>query len=367
MTDPLSLSDGIIASLIALLILVAWAVAILFAVRNKGLRKANWQYSVLLLIFAFALLNNLLAFTGAYPTYRFKFFVPLWYTLTIGPCLFFFVKFSVYPSYRLRWTDAKHFVLPLLQALFYLSLTFSGPGFQQWMWDHFLEPFYKTFEGVLFVISFFTYLAISYRYVKYKKATLRRKKSFAWEHAKATWMQWTVKFLFYLAALNTFFVVSDFLSFQLMGINLNNVKSFAYLNELSFAAMLFWLLRRGIQYALGTPYPTPADLDAFQEAQAQTTEDKEASSLEQQIRDFRFFADPEIRPSVVLGFFPDKEAELDQLLAQKKSNFFKWINALRKEELTTRQQSDRFQFHRPDSLAVGSGYSSLKAANKAMQ
>ena len=93
-------------------------------------------------------------------------------------------KASALSAVKLRGSATP---LPFAQALFYWSLYFSGPHTQNLVWDNFIAPFYKTFEGILYVSFLFTYLALAYRYVKYKQAVVRRKGSF-WEYSKTVWL-----------------------------------------------------------------------------------------------------------------------------------------------------------------------------------
>jgi hypothetical protein len=55
---------------------------------------------------------------------------------------------------------------------------------------------------------------------------------------------------FYVFCIHTFFVLSDFLSYQFWDINLRSVRVFAALGILSFAGILFWLGVYGFQILL---------------------------------------------------------------------------------------------------------------------
>ncbi|MCB9283220.1 MAG: hypothetical protein H6563_04030 [Lewinellaceae bacterium] len=262
----------IVSLILVLAILAGWALGWVFFLRRRGNRKANIQFGLLLALFSLCVLDNLLVHAGIFYPYQEKYFVPIWYTWSLGPLLFFSIKFTLYPAYEFRFTDAKHFILPLAQASFYWILFASGPNSQEQVWDHFIAPFFKTFEGIGTVILLFTYLALSYRYVKYKQAVARRKGHF-WEYSKSIWLQWTLKFLFVLAVVNTSYIVMDFVVYNFLGWNLYSVKGFSYLGDLSFAAMLLWLTGRGAQYVLGVAYPTDKQLNAFYTQNAWTQVD----------------------------------------------------------------------------------------------
>jgi len=256
------MADLIVSILLIIAVVSGWTMGWVFFLRRRGNRKANNQLAILLLLFSVCVLNNLLVHSGIVHPFREKYFVPLWYTLSLGPALYYFIKFTLYPAYELRWTDGKHFALPVVQAIFYWGVYLSGHEAQAWLWQHFMAPFFKTFEGILYVFFLFTYLTLSYRYIKYKQAVVRRKGQF-WEYSKSVWLQWTIKFLFVLAVGNTFYIILDFVVYNFLGWNLYSVKGFSYFGDLSFAAMLFWLVWRSCQYAFGIAYPTSHQLKAF--------------------------------------------------------------------------------------------------------
>ncbi|MEL7021462.1 MAG: helix-turn-helix domain-containing protein, partial [Bacteroidota bacterium] len=78
------------------------------------------------------------------------------------------------------------------------------------------------------------------RYVRYKKVIVE-KRGFSWEVKKIDWVRRVLKLLFILACINTTYVLSNFIAYQLWGVNLYNNPLFTWSINLTFAAMLYWL------------------------------------------------------------------------------------------------------------------------------
>ena len=360
------MADLIVSLILTLSVLAGWGMGWVFILRKKGNRKANIQSGLLLLLFSLCLLDNLLIHSGALHTYQEKYFIPIWYTLSIGPTLFFSIKFTLYPAYEFRGTDVKHFLLPFAQGLFYWSIFLSGPENQNQLWENFLEPFYKTFEGIGYVILLFTYIALSYRYVKYKQAIARRKGHF-WEYSKSIWLSWTLKVLFVLAIVNTSYIVMDFTVYNFLGWNLYSVKGFSYLGDLSFAAMLLWLSIRSFQYVFGVAYPTKNQLLAFSSENDWTKVDPEDRLFAWFDRD-KVHQDPDLHLRRLAFLSNLSPRRTRQLLRERKGlSFDEFLCAKRLESYQTCKEDSKFR--KLSSKAIGlqvgfANYASLKQVLK---
>ncbi len=203
--------------------------------------QSKWCFSGLMLVFAAALTKVILMREGWMLQRPVAYFFPMWYTLSFGVLIFYAVKTRLYPAYRLRVTDVKHFILPFLQAAFFWGIYLGCTRTAKLdLLRDFIPTYYKPIEGALFIILFFSYLALAFRYIKYKQAVLR-KRGFEQGAQNLERLRHMVKVLFFLGGINTSYLLSDFFTWQFLGINLYTVKGFASLNDLSFAAMGIWL------------------------------------------------------------------------------------------------------------------------------
>ena len=224
-------------------VLYSITVGALFFLKSSGELRANRFYGLLLISIGLTLLHNIFVFTGFYEWYPQFSFLPIYYTLAFPTLLFYYVKLTLYPTYQLKLSDAKHFILPTFQFLFFISLFFL-PVEQKSQFDrHFFNPFYGGIEQALYLLTFFAYMYFSYRYIKGKKRQLKNRN----EIRQWLYLRKLVKVLFVIFCIHAVFVVSDFISYNFLSINLRTVKLYVALGALSFVAVLAWLGVYGFQ------------------------------------------------------------------------------------------------------------------------
>jgi hypothetical protein len=219
----------------------------LFFFKRSGDYRANVCFGLLLILFGLTLLHNILYFAGAYEQFPRLKFLPFYYTLAFPSLLFFHVKLSLYPSYHLRFSDAKHFLLPGLQFLFFLVL-FLLPVSIKSQWDrNFFNPFYGAFEQVLYLSLFLAYLYFSHRYVRQRRLALGGRYKLKRELKKVLYERALIRILFQLFVIHALFILTDFICYEFLGINLRAVRLYVALGMLSFAALGIWLGTYGFQ------------------------------------------------------------------------------------------------------------------------
>lgn len=215
---------------------------ILFAY-PKGVRMANVSYALLLLTFGLGCANVFFLRTQLLGHYIHVYHLPLWFTLSFGPLLFYAVKFSLFPSYQFRGTDAKHLILPILQTFSVLYFVLQPKNIRMEVWDAFIRPIYGPLEYSIFLVSLFIYTVLSYRYIRYKIALSRRKgEQTAVENAQA--LRVSIKYFSVFATLYSFFAVIDFVAYRFFFVNLYDVPGFTFFGDTMFSAMLLWLVIR---------------------------------------------------------------------------------------------------------------------------
>lgn len=227
-------------------VLLSVSVGGLFLLKRTGEKRANRFFAVLLITIGLTLLHNMLYFTRFYEQHPRWYFLPIYFTLAFPTLLFYYVKFNLYPVYKLRWTDMKHFILPIGQWLFFAVLFLMPVEYKSTVDRNFYNPFYGAFEQCLYLGAFFAYLYFAYRYVRHKRRRVRG----PYERKKVIYLAKLLQILFILFCGHTVFVVGDFLSYEILGINLRAFKPHLALGMLSFAALVYWLSIYGIQVLL---------------------------------------------------------------------------------------------------------------------
>lgn len=234
--------------LVALLAGVLQSISVggLFFLKRSGERRANGFYGMLLIAMGLTLLHNILLISNVFVNYPRLQFLPIYFTLSFPPLLFYYVKLTLYPAYRFQRSDIKHFIFPLGQLLFFLAIFFNLVEYKGTPGRYFYSPFYGAFEHFLYITTFFAYLYFAYRYIRHKAREGRRS-----EVARQVfYLKTLVKILFFLFCIHTGFLVSDFVSYEFLDINLRAVKLFAGAGAMSFAALVFWCGIYGFQVLL---------------------------------------------------------------------------------------------------------------------
>jgi len=236
----------ILVFLLGIGVLQTLSVGGLFFFKSSGDWRANWFFGTLLIAFGFTLLHNIINFVGWYERFPQLKFLPIYFTLSFPVLLFYHVKLSLYPSYRLRWSDLKHFVLPAGQAIFFLYLFFSPVDYKSGIDRSFYNPFYGAVEQGLYLIGFYAYLYFAHRYVRQRRLELTGTR-----HVKALkavfYLRTLIRILLVLFIIHTIFVVGDFVYYKLFEINFRAVKAYVAFGMLSFAALGYWMGTYGFQ------------------------------------------------------------------------------------------------------------------------
>ena len=221
-----------------LVFLLGGTISIWYFLRPVGKREANWLLSFFLACLSLSLLQNILVNIGVFNNNPRWYFIPIQYTLALGPLFFFFVKSRLFSFFHLQLKDFKHFILPTLQAFSYLSVGFKNAAYKESVWVQQYIPYGKPLEGALFVIGFSFYLYFSYRFVRYKLQLLEKRKGHKWEVDKVMRLKRLVKGILLLFIICAGYIISDFLVYQFLGLNLYDIRGYTYIGDLSFTGIV---------------------------------------------------------------------------------------------------------------------------------
>ncbi|MEM1325652.1 MAG: hypothetical protein AAGI23_06855 [Bacteroidota bacterium] len=231
----------IVLSGILLSVLCGLAACIHQFIRQSGTLKANNSLAFLLLTFSLSVFNVLLLRTRFFGTYEHLYQMPLWFTLSFGPLFFYYVKYKLFPAYRFRPSDLKHLILPFVQVVMVITISVQPTDSQYFTWKNFIRPYYGPTEYGVFLSTSFLYAIFAYRYIRYRLAQLH-KKGTVWEIDTAMSLRHLVKRLTILAAIYTFFALTDFTAFHFLNKDLQDVNGYTFFGDLAMSAMLIWLV-----------------------------------------------------------------------------------------------------------------------------
>lgn len=229
----------------AVSLLAAIGIGGLFFLKRSGEVRANRLYGALLIAGGLTQLHFLLLFTGAFSHYPELEFLPIYFTLWLPVLLFFHVKISLYPRYRLRLGDLKHFIFPFAQLLFFISLWLL-PSFRLPDGRYFYSPFYGGLEQAIYLVVWPAYIVFSYQYLRRKRAQLSRRTlpRLLWYMRKL--LKGSMLFVIAYAIL----AVSDFVFFNYFFVDLRGRPWYAGAQSLTYTVLLVWLSVYGFQVLL---------------------------------------------------------------------------------------------------------------------
>ena len=233
------------AALMAVSLLAAIGIGGLFFLKRSGDARANYLYGGLLIAGGLTQLHFLLLFTDAVARYPALEFLPIYFTLWLPVLLFFHVKLSLYPVYRLRWTDLKHFIFPFAQLLFFVSIWLI-PSFRRPEGRYFYSPFYGGLEQALYLIVWPAYIVFSYQYLRRKRTLLGRRSL-----PRQLWyLRKLLKGSMLFVIAYGILALSDFVSFKYFLVDMRSRPWYAGVQSLSYTVLLVWLSAYGFQVLL---------------------------------------------------------------------------------------------------------------------
>lgn len=320
----LSRYDLLAAAAQAVVVVAALAAAGVYATKRSGNRSSNVFFALLVASFALsvsALVLEHLGLPARHPRLR---FAPLWLTWTIGPAWFFYVKFSLFPAYRFRWTDLKHFVAPAVQWLTYAVVFFGDlrAGAERPVQVFGVNA--TTIEEAVFLASVGAYVLAAYRYLRFRAREIGARRQ-RWDYWKVALLRRSQRVLVVLLAFNFAFVAYNFLVAQTSGFGLQHLRGFYASSSLSFGLILVYLLR-GVAYRQHFyPQVPPEELADVGDA---------AHRLRLLVEDERGFRDPDlhrVRVARAVGVGPGALDELAE--ARGARDWWSYVVGLRAEEV----------------------------------
>lgn len=241
-----SLSFYLLIALMALGVLQSTATGGLFFFKSSGIKRSNYFFGLLLICFGLTLLHTILILLDFYEFYPGLKFLPIYFSLSFPVLLFYYVKLDLYPAYRLRPSDAKHFMLPVGQFLFLLINCLLPLEKKIQLDRYFYSPFYGALEQFLYLSLFFAYLYFARRYIIQRRKTNREPS----QVRRLYYLRKLVKILFILFVIHAVMVVTDFVAYEFLQVNMRAFKPYAALGVLSFTALVLWVGTYGFQVLL---------------------------------------------------------------------------------------------------------------------
>ncbi len=222
--------------------LAAITIGALYFLKQSGDRRASALYGTLLLTGGFTQLHFLLEFTGRFIHHPEWKYLPIYFSLWLPVLLFSYVKISLYPEYRFRWSDLKHLWLPVGQTLYFIIIWLL-PQYRHAAGRYFYNPFYGGFEQALFLAGWPLYVLFSVLYLR-----RRRRHMDSRSLPRLLWyLNKLLKGVVFFMLAYTVLSLADFFAFKLEIADMRKRVWYAGAQALSYTTLLLWLCVYGGQ------------------------------------------------------------------------------------------------------------------------
>jgi hypothetical protein len=251
----MSFFTGLLTSLSFLVLCAAMAlngaVAAAMLLRKNGGKRADLPFIALLLAYSLTALHHVFILRGVFEARPGLTSLPIYLTLSLGVLLFFSVKLRLFPTYKFVASDLKHALLPVGQLAYFLGALVFTDGV---LVRRFYSPFYGGLEMALYIFTFYTYQFAAYRYIRFQISVLRKKQEGGQPLYEALVLRRMLRVMLLLFWVNSAYIVTDFVMYELLRLNMHDFRGFTRFGDLSFAAMAGWAGLVGVQLLMKPPY-----------------------------------------------------------------------------------------------------------------
>ena len=337
---------------------------------NKQRSRPALFFAVLLILGGLTHLNAVFANGGIYSRYQYLYFIPIFYTLSFGPLIWFFTLTILNRSREFKPMDLLHAILPAAQAIFFFSVGFRNAEFKSWLWQNVIDPWLQTTEGAIFLIGCTTYLILCLQMVNRHSKTAESE----WQSHQMAWLK---RFLiFFLAFVGVQFVydIADLVGWEIFGVNIYNIPFADLPLNLSQSALWYWAAFTGYQIAnpeTMIPKPKP-ELESQPQKAREERYNLSDSDVQNQVAAFDAFMESEkpwMSPDLNLKTLARQFGVTDKVMSflineGKRKNFNDLINELRVAEAQKRLTSPKFSHQTILSIGLDAGFNSKSTFNR---
>jgi len=209
MEITLPISSILIISIGSVGVAIAIFTSIFFHTQNRIQHISNIFLSLLLLLSGLTLMNEMLTISGITNRFKNLYFIPILYSLSIGPLFYLFVKSKYY--HKLSKIDFVHLVIPVVQAMIYWSIGFRSIAYKSSLWENPLFRQFLNLESFLFPVSLLGYSILSIFLLKKPSNP-----NYFWNDDLRNWLSNFAKIFILISFLELFVsVIGDFFGHQL--------------------------------------------------------------------------------------------------------------------------------------------------------
>jgi len=336
--------------------ILCFAVGIQLLFRKEGVRLTNILLALLLILFSLNTLNSLLAMTGIYSKFQFLYFLPIIFSFSLGPLYYFFICSKIQPSFQFQKHHFIHFILPIFQFLFYLSVGFRSMEFKSWLWEKVLAPYGQFVEGSV-------NLLLSLGYLLAVLSLLRKVPNELWKVPVYTWLNRFTWFLLVMLFINAIYEVADWILYTQYEYNLYNSTLISFPIKLADASIGILIGYNALIYQnLAFPIIPSESVHTY------TIQNLEKNQLFEEIQNLfkeqKVYLDPELNLGGFSKLINHPKNNISKALTEQGTNFRTLLNQYRVEEFIQLAKNKKYQHLSLLGLALESGFNSKSSFNR---
>lgn len=343
--------DNFIAVIISSFgILYCLSVGIQLLFRKEGIKQTNTLLGLLLILYSLTLFNSLMAMTGVYASYQHLYFLPLVFTLSIGPLFYFFVRSRIEPSFRIEKWHLLHFILPLSQFLFYLIISVQSTETKSYLWINVISQYVQYIEETLVILSSIGYIYAAIVLISKKTPIL------LWNKSIIDWLKKFAISLLILVLISSIYEITDWILWSFYEYNLFNTPWLDFPLKMAYA-IISWSIGFNAYIYKNQALVTP---NVYQGSNENNLKERINELLEQR----KVFLDPELKLDSFAKMLDTPKNTISKFFSMKGENFRKVINQYRVAyfiDLVDKGQHNEMSLL---GLALESGFNSKASFNR---
>ncbi|MEP0984085.1 helix-turn-helix domain-containing protein [Ekhidna sp.] len=344
----IQLIDLIIIFLAGAGLLICFTVGVSLLFRKRGINLTNKLLGLLLVLYTSTTLNGLMAVTGVLNQNQQLYFLPIIFSLSIGPLYYFFVRSKIEPSFKFSGTDYFHFIIPIIQVGFYLAIGFRSVEEKSLIWQNVVRPYVQYIEeGLLIVLGLF-YLFKSLHLLRRKiPKTLWQKPVYKWLNS------FTISFLI-LLFIHSSYEIASWIFYYYHELNIYNSP---------WMDLPLKLADVGVSFVIG--------INAYiyqNQSLIIPKQNKPNPSLDIALRrlfdEEKIYQNPELNMDYLAKEIGLPKNTISKSLAERGTTFRGLINSYRVEEFIQKAQNKKYEHLSLLGIAFESGFNSKASFNR---
>ncbi len=354
----LHLSDILGITLIGGGIIVGLFAGITLISRKAGNLLSNRVMAALMFLVALTLFNQFLNFSGLCSQHPDLYFLPLQYTLSIGPLLYFYIRAKLIPIFRFQWINAVHFVLPIAQAVFYFSVGFRDLAYKGQIWRTIVAPWLQLTEDTLFLLGLAFYLHLATHLLKQHAQAAQ----LFWEKDTIRWLRKFIRVMTFLLLVSIGYQIADLISSILFETNLSSFHWVMFPKHMVNTLVCIWI-------AFNAYLQHHPELTLSQPAIPATSPTRSIDSglrnklfhlLEQE----QVYLNPDFSLSLLAHMLDVNKNEASAAVNAEAPNFNQFVNAYRIRSFQEKATNPAYAHYNMLGLAYESGFNSKATFNR---